>query len=89
MTFLSIAFLALIWTTGKRFMTNKASFFQHIFDHSSGSVIHAFDIDVVRLHVGCFKDVAENRDLPKKIDDSLAQGSIDGCVQACAERYYM
>ena len=42
--------------------------------------------ELAELHVGCFKDNPESRDLDRRLSGDL--NSIDKCIEACRNNYY-
>ena len=52
--------------------------------------IDAFDFDIGRQHVGCFKDAPTDRDLQRSIiDPDRIPFTVAKCVEKCAELFYM
>ena len=48
------------------------------------------DLELVRKHVGCFRDDPGDRDLPLEVtDDETVRGDLKSCLQACGQRHYM
>ena len=42
--------------------------------------------ELADLHVGCYRDNPESRDLDKRLSGDL--NSIDKCIEACTDNYY-
>ena len=68
----------------------RTSSVSQILEFHAGSVGQEQEEKVsIDQRVGCFKDEPDRRDLPHRITDAAALGSVENCVNACQAEYFM